>query len=79
MMGAKKITGYLVVRANGAMRVVHRRPYLRFDEVAFPLAITIPALWGTIQNLGLDLVLPEPNEATILAGQAEMLEDVTEA
>ena len=69
------ITGFLVVRADGSMRTVTRRPSLRTDEVAFPLNVTIPRQWGRVQAQQIDVELPEPPQARVRVGDPEVGED----
>lgn len=67
-----KITGYLIVRADGTTRTTKKMVNLALDEVAFRLTITIPTTWGRIQAPAIDVVLPEPPEAKVILGDAEM-------
>jgi hypothetical protein len=67
--------GYLVARADGTLRVVKTRPHLRFDEVAFPLAVTIPVTWGRVQPTSIDLTMPEPPEARVTIADPELAPD----
>ncbi len=75
-----KVRKYLIVTARGDARVVTRRPTpngLRFDEVSFPLNVTIPDTWGRLySDLPVEVELPEPGELpTVDAGP--LVEDVT--
>lgn len=64
--------GYLVVRADGSMRVTKSRVRLSVDEVAFPLTVTIPATWGRVQSTTIDVALPEPPAARVTVLHPEM-------
>lgn len=64
--------GFLVVRADGAMRVTKSRVRLGVDEVAFPLTVTIPATWGRVQSTTIDVALPEPPEARVTVADPEL-------
>lgn len=64
--------GYLIVRANGDMRVTKKRPALRLDEVAFPLTVSIPRSWGRVQPTSIDVSLPEPPEARVTVAEPEI-------
>lgn len=66
------IKGYLVVKADGSMRVTKRRNALYIDEVAFPLTVTIPRTWGQVQPTSIDVALPEPPEARVTVAEPEM-------
>lgn len=63
--------GFLVVRADGSMRVTKTRVQLAIDEVAFPLTVTIPATWGRVQPTSIDVALPEPPEARVTVHEPE--------
>lgn len=67
MVRSKTIRGYLVVRANGEMRVLKTRSQLRLknDEVAFPLIVSIPETWGNVQDSKLHVELPDAPAATV--------------
>lgn len=67
-----RLSAYLVVRADGEMRVTKKRVNLRIDEVAFPLNVTVPQMWGRVQTTTIDVVLPEPPEARVSVGDAEL-------
>ena len=60
-----KVTGYLVVKANGSLRVVKTRPTLAFDEMAFQLNVTIPTTWGAFASQKIEVVLPDPPEPIV--------------
>ncbi|KKM65953.1 hypothetical protein LCGC14_1486060 [marine sediment metagenome] len=62
------IKRWLIVRANGALRVTTRRPSLRYDEISFRLNITIPASWGCEAGT-VDLSIPE---GTVIVQPEEM-------
>lgn len=64
--------GYLVVKANGEMRVTVRRPRLTLAEVAFPITVSIPRTWGRVQPVEIELVMPEPPEAFVTVDGAEL-------
>lgn len=66
------IKGFLVVRADGTMRVTKGRVRLHVDEVAFPLTVTIPRTWGRVQRTSIDVALPEPPEARVTVGDGEL-------
>jgi hypothetical protein len=59
-----KVRKYLIVNARGDSRVVTRRPGgMRFDEVAFPLHVTIPDTWGRVySDLPVEIEFPDPGE-----------------
>ena len=69
---ALTIKGYLIVKADGSIRVVKRRNPLYIDEVAFPLTVTIPETWGRVQSTSIDVALPEPPEAIVTVSDPEM-------
>jgi len=74
-----KVKKYLIVNARGDSRVVTRRPGpMRFDEVAFPLNVTIPDTWGRVySDLPVEIEFPEPGELPkVEAGP--LVEDVTD-
>ncbi len=66
------ISGFLVVRADGSMRITKKRVTLNIDEVAFPLTVTIPKTWGRVQRTSIDVALPEPPEARVIVGEGEL-------
>lgn len=66
------VRGFLVVRGDGTLRCTKTRVRLGLDEVAFPLTITIPALWGRVQATTIDVALPEPPEARVTIDGAVM-------
>ena len=66
------VKGYLVVRADGTMRVTKTRVRLMLDEVAFPLTVTIPTTWGRVQAAAIDVTMPEPPEARVTVAEAEL-------
>lgn len=66
------VNGFLIVRANGDMRVTKKRVGLAIDEVAFPLTVTIPQTWGRVQQVAIDVVMPEPPEARVSVGEPEL-------
>lgn len=53
---------YLIVRANGDMRVIQRFPALAWDEVAFPIIVSFPDTWGKVRTSleAGSLIQPEP-------------------
>lgn len=67
--------GFLVVKADGTMRVTKRRNRLYLDEVAFPLTVTIPSTWGRVQATTIDVALPEPPEAIVTVADPELGSD----
>lgn len=75
-MSATKIStlikGFLVVRADGSMRVTRTRVRLNIDEVAFPLTVSIPHTWGQVQRTSIDVSLPEPPDAIVTVGEPEL-------
>lgn len=75
MGDVRTIKGFLVVDARGEMRVIKRRPNLAFDEVAFPVTVTIPITWGTIQPTSIEVTMPEPPEALVRVGEPELAPD----
>lgn len=72
MVEPVRIRGYLVVRADGTMRVTKKRINLAIDEVAFPLSVSIPKTWGRVQAMSIDVALPEPPEARVTVGVGEL-------
>lgn len=64
---------FLVVRADGEMRVVRgkRGLSLRLDEIAFPLIVSIPKQWGRVQSTSIELTMPEPPAAWVQVGDGE--------
>lgn len=70
--------GFLVVRADGSMRVTKTRVHLAADEVAFPLTVSIPNTWGRVQTTSIDVALPEPPEARVTVGEPELDEEAAE-
>lgn len=72
MTDVRKITGYLVVNAAGDLRALKRRPDLRFDEVAFPVTVTIPITWGRVQPVAVTLVMPEPPAAIVTVDEVPL-------
>ncbi len=73
----KTVKSFLIVRADGTMRVVKTKPYqgsLRLDEVAFPLNVTIPITWGRVQAISIDLEMPEPPDAVVSVGEPQTAE-----
>lgn len=57
-----QVRRWLIVRADGDMRVVQRFPSgkLRHDEVAFKIVVEMPDAWGRIQHTELHVDMPEP-------------------
>lgn len=66
------VRGYLVVRADGTMRCTRTRVRLNTDEVAFPLTVTIPAMWGQVQAATIDVELPDPPAARVTVAGVEL-------
>lgn len=66
------VSSFLIVRANGDMRVVKKAQHLRIDEVAFPLTVTIPTTWGRVQPTSIEVALPEPPEAIVTVGEPQL-------
>lgn len=50
---------YLIVRADGEVRVVSKTPRLSLDEFAYRLIVKIPESWASIVGQ-IDIELPEP-------------------
>lgn len=62
------VNRWLIVRADSTMRVIQRKPLLRWDEVSFRLRLTVPHGWG--EEIGtVDLTIPE---GTVLVEPEEM-------
>ena len=59
-----KVVGYLIVRADGNMRVIKRLSSLGADEIAYRVNVTIPDAWGRV-NGSIDITMPEPPEALL--------------
>lgn len=55
-----KLLRFLVVRADGDVRVVTRQPRLRLDEFAYRVRVTIPDSWAAIVG-DIDITMPEPD------------------
>lgn len=73
----KTLNRWLVIKADGDVRIRTRRPAtgeLGYDEFAIPLTINIPDPWGRIASDGIDITLPEPPEVT---ATVEFDDDVT--
>jgi hypothetical protein len=51
----------LVVRSDGEMRIVRKKPRLRWDEVAYTIKVTVPDAWGELRGI-IELSLPGPPE-----------------
>lgn len=66
------VTGFLVVRADGSMRMTKKRVRLGIDEVAFPVTVTIPRMWGRVQATSIELTMPEPPESRVTIDEPEM-------
>lgn len=67
----KTITRYLVVDSTGEnVRVLKARPHsLPYNEIAFPLTIQIPDLWGRVlAEAPIRLALPNPERPYIVVG-----------
>jgi hypothetical protein len=60
---------FLVVRADGQMRVVKNHPHLPLNGVAFPITVTIPVAWGRVQPTSIEVTMPEPPEASVTVGE----------
>jgi hypothetical protein len=60
----KTHAAFLIVSADGAMRVVRKRPGLSLGEVAFRLVVNIPDAWARVVG-EIKLDLPEPPEPEI--------------
>lgn len=71
------IKRFLVIRANGDVRLVQRRPSLDMDEIAVPLVIHIPDGWARVVEDQIDIHMPGPpsiepvNPDAIVAGAEE--------
>lgn len=66
-MPPKKFTRFLVVRADGSMRIINSRTHarrLRLDEVAYEITVTMPASWGQLAEGGINITMPEAPEVT---------------
>ncbi len=59
-----KVVGYLIVRADGTMRVIKRFSSIGSDEIAYRVNVTIPEAWGRV-NGSIDIAMPEPPEALL--------------
>lgn len=61
-----KIKRYLIVKADGDVRVVGGRRGLRLglDEVAYEVSIAIPNAWGEVVGK-IEVEMPEPPAATV--------------
>lgn len=66
-----KLVRYLIVRGNGDMRIVTRRPSLAWDEFAYRLNVTIPAVPSVLGEIELTVPeWPKPGEAVVTAEEA---------
>lgn len=55
------ISAFLVVRANGEIRTSKKGQRLASDEIAIPLNITLPDVWGKIDRTqAIEVKLPGP-------------------
>jgi hypothetical protein len=54
-----RIHKFLVVRADGSVRITSRTPNLRLDEVAYRVHVTMPAGWGRTASEAIELVMPD--------------------
>ncbi len=71
------VRGYLIVRGDGQMRMVSRTPRLALDEVAFPVSVAIPRMWGVVHTANpITVTLPEPPEVQVSVGDAVLAEAV---
>lgn len=64
-MSARLQVIYLVVRADGEIRVA-KRPRVGTDEIAVRLNLTFPEGWGSVTN-EINIEMPEP---PVVEGQA---------
>jgi hypothetical protein len=71
------VGGFLIVKADGEMRVTKKPVRLALNEVAFPLSVTIPLLWGRVQPTRIEVSLPEPPGALVVLGDP-LLNDSSE-
>lgn len=67
---ARSIFRYLVVSAVGDIKVSKRSPRLKYDEVAYPIRVQIPELWGKVLAQNIDLTLPDPKPPVVEVGEA---------
>lgn len=66
------VKGFLVVRADGDLRVVKKQPRLGADEVAFPVTVNMPARpWGAVQRQDIEVTLPGGPEPKIRIGEPQ--------
>ena len=57
---------WLIVKANGDMRVRTRRPYdLHYDEIAVLVVVNIPDAWGMVQTGSIEVIMPPPPEIEV--------------
>lgn len=56
---SRKLRKFLIVKADGSMRIVGRTPDLALDEFAYVIAVEIPDAWSRIVGQ-IDLALPDP-------------------
>ena len=66
------IKGFLIVKADGSMRIVKKAARLYVDEVAFPITVSIPRTWGRVQRTTIDVALPEPPEAFVTVADPDL-------
>jgi hypothetical protein len=61
-----KLIRFLVVRANGDMRIVTRRPRLSVDEFAYRLTVNVPNAPAYLGDIELTVPeWPKPGEAQV--------------
>lgn len=75
----RKVTTYLIVKADGSLRLRSKRPArstLGLDEVAVPIVVTLPDGWGSVLDDQIDIHLPdvpsiEPDEPIVFDDESE--------
>lgn len=64
-MSTRTVKAFLIYSARSAsLRVVSRRPQLRWDEVAFEVEVNVPDPWGRLAG-SVVIELPENGPAVV--------------
>ncbi len=66
----KQLRAYLVIAANGAMRLRQSPPPRTVGEIYYRLNVSMPDAWGLLQG-SIDITMPEPPAAEISVEEAE--------
>lgn len=49
-MALSKVSTFLVVTSNGDCRLMKRAAKLAYNEMAFPITIELPQIWGIVHH-----------------------------